>query len=384
MTPQQNQTPAGQRRAPQGQPLSVVLAGGGSAGHVSPLLAIAAAIRDRQPAAAILAVGSRGGLEETLVPAAGHELAFIERIPLPRRPSADFAKLPGRMRQAVATAKGILNDAEADVLVGVGGYVCTPMYLAAKSLGVPIVIHEANTRAGLANKVGARFTSHVGTAFAATKIRHAHLVGMPMRADIAGLDRAGARAGARQRLGLDPELPALIVTGGSLGALRLNTAVAGALDALAEAGIQTLHITGKGKPVLNDDGTELTAPLYRQVEYVETMADVYAAADLLLCRSGAGTVSEVAAVGLPAVFVPLPIGNGEQARNADELVRAEAALLVPDADLDAAWIEREVVPLVLDAPRLELMGAAAARHGIRDAAERMADMVFAAGGTPSA
>ncbi len=379
-----NQTPAERRPERQGQPLSVVLAGGGSAGHVSPLLAIAAAIRKQQPGAGIVAVGSRGGLEETLVPAAGHELAFIERIPLPRRPSADLARLPVRMRQAVTTAKAILNNAGADVLVGVGGYVCTPMYLAAKSLGVPIVIHEANTRAGLANRVGARFTSHVGTAFAATKIRHAHLVGMPMRADIAGLDRAGARAGARERLGLDPELPTLIVTGGSLGALRLNTAVSGALSSLSAAGIQTLHITGKGKPVLNDDGTTLAAPLYSQREYVDTMADVYAAADLLLCRSGAGTVSEVAAVGLPAVFVPLPIGNGEQARNADELVRADAAVLVADGDLDAAWIERELVPLVLDGPRLEQMGAAAARHGIRDAAERMADMVFAAGGTPSA
>lgn len=378
MTPKQDMSPK------QNQPLSVVLAGGGSAGHVSPLLAIAAAIRLRSPEAAIKAVGSRGGLEETLVPAAGFELALIDRIPLPRKPSIDLVKLPVRMRQAIVTAKAILRDANADVLVGVGGYVCTPMYLAAKSLGVPIVIHEANTKAGLANKVGARYTSHVGTAFAATKIRHAHLVGMPMRADIAGLDRAAARAGARERLGLDPNLPTLIVTGGSLGALRLNRAVAGAVDALAEAGIQTLHITGKGKPVLNDNGTPLTAPLYQQREYVDVMADVYAAADLLLCRSGAGTVSEVAAVGLPAVFVPLPVGNGEQARNADELLAAQAALLVADAELDAQWIQTQLVPLCLDAPRLARMGAAAGGHGIRDAAQRMADMVFAAGGTPGA
>ncbi|WP_038468069.1 undecaprenyldiphospho-muramoylpentapeptide beta-N-acetylglucosaminyltransferase [Arthrobacter sp. PAMC 25486] len=368
----------------QNQPLSVVLAGGGSAGHVSPLLAIAGAIRQRSPEAAIVAVGSKGGLEETLVPAAGYELALIERIPLPRKPSRDLLKLPVRMRQAITTAKAILTDANADVLVGVGGYVCTPMYLAAKSLGVPIVIHEANTKAGLANKVGARYTSHVGTAFAATKIRHAHLVGMPMRADIAGLDRAADRAGARERLGLDANRPTLIVTGGSLGALRLNRAVAGAVDALAAAGIQTLHITGKGKPVLNADGTPLTAPLYQQREYVDVMADVYAAADLLLCRSGAGTVSEVAAVGLPAVFVPLPIGNGEQARNADELVQAQAALLVADDELDAHWIQTQLVPLCLDAPRLARMGEAAAGLGIRDAAERMAHMVFAAGGTPGA
>lgn len=365
---------------PTPQPLSVVLAGGGSAGHVSPLLAIAGAIRHKLPDSAIVAVGSRGGLEETLVPAAGYKLALIERIPLPRRPSADLVKLPARMRKAIRDAKAILSGASADVLVGVGGYVCTPMYLAAKSLGVPIVIHEANTKAGLANKVGARYTSYVGTAFAATQIRHAHLVGMPMRADIAALDRETARAGARERLGLEAGRPTLIATGGSLGALRLNRAVAASLDALAAAGIQTLHITGKGKPVLNDDGTPATAPFYQQREYVDTMADVYAAADLLLCRAGAGTVSEVAAVGLPAVFVPLPVGNGEQARNAADLVTAGAALLVADESLDAAWIETELVPLCLDAPRLDRMAAAAAGHGIRDAAERMADMVLAAAG----
>ncbi|MDO5751676.1 undecaprenyldiphospho-muramoylpentapeptide beta-N-acetylglucosaminyltransferase [Arthrobacter sp.] len=363
-------------------PLSVVLAGGGSAGHVSPLLAIAAAIRLRVPDAAIKAVGTRDGLETTLVPAAGYELVFIDRIPLPRKPSLDLAKLPWRMRRAVTTAKKILQEARADVLVGVGGYVCTPMYLAAKSLRVPIVIHEANTKAGLANKVGARYTTYVGTAFAATALRHAHLVGMPMRRAIAALDRVQARAGARERLGLEVGRPTLIVTGGSLGALRLNKAVADSVEALAGAGIQTLHITGKGKALTRADGSPLTAELYRQVEYVDGMEDVYAAADLLLCRSGAGTVSEVAAVGLPAVFVPLPIGNGEQARNAAELVQSGAALLQPDAGLDGPWIQENVIPLCLDEPRLTRMAGSAAKLGIRDAAERMADMVLAAAEMP--
>lgn len=359
--------------------LSVVFAGGGSAGHVSPLLAMAAALRRCDPNTGIVAVGTKGGLEETLVPAAGYELAFIERIPLPRKPSLDVIKLPLRMIRAVFAAKTILRNAHADVLVGVGGYVCTPMYLAAKSLGVPIVIHEANTRAGLANKVGARYTTYVGTAFAETKIRHAHWVGMPMRASIATLDRLAVQRSARERLGLLADKPTLIVTGGSLGALRLNQAVAGCVDALAAASIQTLHITGKGKAVIDKSEEPLRAELYRQVEYIDGMEDAYAAADLLLCRSGAGTVSEVAAVGVPAVFVPLPIGNGEQARNAAGLVEAGAALLVLDETLDAKWIQAELIPLCLDTPRLARMGATAIELGIRDAAERMADMIFAAG-----
>lgn len=363
-----------------GQALSVVLAGGGSAGHLSPLLAIAASIRVSEPGASIVAVGTADGLETKLVPEAGFELETIARIPFPRKPSMDLIRLPLRMRRAVADAKKILNSHGAHVLVGVGGYVCTPMYLAAKSLGIPIVIHEANTKAGLANKLGARFTSYVGTAFAATQIRNAALVGMPMRAAIAALDRPSARDGARQRLGLDADRPILIVTGGSLGAVRLNKAVAGALDDLAFAGIQTLHITGIGKALTTDDGARLASPLYRQVEYVDAMEDVYAAADVLLCRSGAGTVSEVAAVGLPAVFVPLPVGNGEQARNAEQLVAANAALVVQDSMLDAAWIRDTIVPLAKDPQRLAEMSARGAKLGIRDAATSMAEMVFAASG----
>lgn len=361
-------------------PLSVVLAGGGSAGHVSPLLAIAAAVLEHVPDAAITAVGTKDGLEARLVPAAGHKLVFIDRIPLPRRPSMDLVKLPVRMRRAVADAKGILLDAKADVLVGVGGYVCTPLYLAAKSLGVPIVIHEANTRAGLANRVGARHARFLGTAFASTGLRNAHRVGMPMRQAIATLQRNSAQEGARERLGLDADKPTLIVTGGSLGAVRINQAIAGAARELGAAGIQTLHITGAGKSVAGSDGRAASFPHYRQVEYVDAMEDVYAAADLLLCRAGAGTVSELAAVGLPAVFVPLPIGNGEQARNAAELVDAGAALLVPDAALTAGWITANVVPLVQDGARLGHMGAKAAALGIRDAAAQMAVEVIKAGG----
>lgn len=361
-------------------PLSVVLAGGGTAGHVSPLLAIAAAVLEQVPDAVITAVGTKDGLEARLVPAAGHKLVFIDRIPLPRRPSVDLVKLPSRMRRAVADAKGILLDAKADVLVGVGGYVCTPLYLAAKSLDVPIVIHEANTKAGLANKVGARYARYVGTAFAGTGLPNAHRVGMPMRKEVATLRRQDMQTGARERLGLNAHQPTLIVTGGSLGAVRLNQALADSVQTLADAGIQTLHITGKGKTVSSNDGSALTATHYRQVEYVDAMEDVYAAADLLLCRSGAGTVSELAAVGLPAVLVPLPIGNGEQARNAAELVDAGAALLVPDAKLTAGWIKDNIVPLCQDTPRLERMGAAGATVGIRDAAERMAAEVIKAGG----
>jgi UDP-N-acetylglucosamine--N-acetylmuramyl-(pentapeptide) pyrophosphoryl-undecaprenol N-acetylglucosamine transferase len=366
--------------APADRPLSVVLAGGGSAGHVSPLLAIADALRDARPDAHLLAVGTSDGLETRLVPAAGYELATIDRVPLPRRPSPDLLRLPARLLRAVRQAGDILDRAQADVLVGVGGYVCTPLYLAARRRKVPIVIHEANSKAGLANRLGARLTAFVGTAFGQTRIRHGQLVGMPMRRAISGLDRKAARAAARSALGLEPDRPTLIVTGGSLGAQRINRTVADSLAALENAGLQILHITGRGKVVRGAGGQPLSGAHYRQVEYIDAMEQAYAAADLLLCRSGSGTVSEVAAVGLPAVFVPLPVGNGEQALNASELVSAGAALLVKDANFTPEWLARHLLALFAEPDRLEQMGERAGKLGIRDADVRMAEMVLKAAG----
>ncbi|GGI95029.1 undecaprenyldiphospho-muramoylpentapeptide beta-N-acetylglucosaminyltransferase [Pseudarthrobacter scleromae] len=357
---------------------SIVLAGGGTAGHISPLLAIAAALRNASPEAAILAVGTPSGMETRLVPAAGVELATIDRVPFPRRPSTDLLRLPARLAGAVRQAGAILDTAAADVLVGVGGYVCTPMYLAARKRRIPIVIHEANARPGLANRVGALMTGRVAVAFANTPLRHARHVGMPMRTEISGLDRAAARTAARAALGLDPVQPALIVTGGSSGAQSINRTIAAAVERLSAAGIQTLHITGRGKTVMDSQGRPLGAKDYRQVEYVDGMELAYAAADVLLARSGAATVCEVAAVGVPAVLVPLPIGNGEQALNAAGLVAAGGALLVNDRDFTPEWVDRELIPLVTDQPRLDAMAGSSYRLGIRNADQRMADLILEA------
>ncbi|MDJ0320386.1 undecaprenyldiphospho-muramoylpentapeptide beta-N-acetylglucosaminyltransferase [Pseudarthrobacter sp. PS3-L1] len=358
--------------------LSVVLAGGGTAGHVSPLLAIASAVRDARPNASIVAVGTPSGMETRLVPAAGFHLATIDRVPFPRRPSVDLLRLPGRLIAAVRQAGAILDEAGADVLVGVGGYVCTPMYLAAKKRGIPIVIHEANARPGLANRVGARLAMTTAVAFAGTPLRRAVHVGMPMRREVSGLDVQGRRAEARTLLGLDPTLPTLIVTGGSSGAQSINQTIAQCLPALAAAGVQTLHITGRGKTVAGTDGEPLQAPGYHQVEYVDAMELAYAAADVLLARAGAATVSEVAAVGLPSVLVPLPIGNGEQSLNAAGLVAAGGALMVSDSDFTAHWVNDHLLPLLSSPAARRAMAEAAHTLGIRNADQRMADLVLEA------
>ncbi|OFT24137.1 UDP-N-acetylglucosamine--N-acetylmuramyl-(pentapeptide) pyrophosphoryl-undecaprenol N-acetylglucosamine transferase [Arthrobacter sp. HMSC06H05] len=350
--------------------LSIVFAGGGSAGHVSPLLAMARAVRRMHPDARITVVGTEEGLESRLVPDAGFELELIPKAPMPRRLNKAALQFPRKYLDAGRRAAEILRRVDADVVVGVGGYVCPPMYKAAFKAKVPVVIHEANIRAGMANKMGAKKAAFVGTAFAETKIADARHVGMPMREAIANLDRAGGAAEARRGFGLDPEAPTLLVTGGSLGAVNLNRALAGAVEELTRRGVQVLHITGVGKGIEAQGATDGAA--YVQLAYVDAMERAYEAADVIVCRAGAGTVSEVAAAGLPGILVPLPVGNGEQALNGKVLVDAHAALMVEDAELTSGWLIENVMALFDDPVRLERMGIAAATVGITDAAQTMA------------
>ena len=354
----------------------VVLAGGGTAGHISPLLAIARAIQEARADATVCAVGTAAGMETRLVPEAGVQLELIERVPLPRRPSVDLVRLPRRMATAVAQAGRILDAQQATVVVGVGGYVCTPVYLAAARRRIPVVIHEANAKPGLANRVGARFASVVATAFPDTPLRGARVVGMPMREEIASLDRAAQKSRARVALGLQPDLPTVVVTGGSSGAQSMNRTVAAVAREVGEHGYQLLHVTGRTKEVRTPDSELLRARNYVQTEFVDGMEAVYAAADLLVARAGAATVCEVAAVGLPAVFVPLPIGNGEQELNARSLVAAGGAQIVADDQFTPQFYRDTVAPLVSDAARLDRMARASAAHGVRDAAQVMARLTL--------
>ena len=365
-----------------GRPIRVVLAGGGTAGHIEPALALADALRRRDPRTVITVLGTERGLETKLVPGRGYELTLIPPVPIPRRLSGALLSVPARLRAAVRAVEGVLTDSKADVLVGFGGYVAAPAYLAARRLKIPFVVHEANARAGLANRLGARTTPYVATATPDSSLPHSDYVGIPLRRAVATLDRAASRSQARAFFGLAPDLPTLLVFGGSQGATRLNDSVAGAAADLATAGIQVLHIAGPRRHV--DVDPTAGGPAYVVVGYCDRMELAYAAADVALCRAGAMTCAELAAVGLPAVYVPLPIGNGEQRLNAQPVVSAGGGLLVDDASCTSAWVRRVLVPLLCDAGRIAAMGAAAARFGRRDADERLVDLVMrAAGSAPS-
>lgn len=352
---------------------SVLLAGGGSAGHVSPLLAVADCLRLRDPDIRITALGTRNGLEQRLVPARGYDLRTIPKVVFPRRPGAALVRLPGALKAAVDAAGAVIDECRPEVVVGFGGYVSAPAYLAARRRKIPIVVHEQNARPGLANRLGARMTPFVATTFASTTLPHATVIGMPLRHEIALLDREANRAEGLAHFGLVDHRPTLLITGGSLGAQRLNTAFASRVDELRRHGIQVLHLSGQGKEFAT--GSTGLGPPYVVAAYADRMDLAYAVADLVVARAGANTVCELTAVGLPAVYVPLPIGNGEQRLNACDVVAAGGGLLVEDSSVTAGWIDATLVPLAADGPRIRAMAEAAAAIGERAADERLADLV---------
>src|SRR5689334_20706174 len=316
--------------------MSVMLAGGGTAGHIEPALALADALRQADPRIQVTCLGTERGLETRLVPNRGYDLALIPPVPLPRKLTPALLSVPKRLADAVGTAAAALDQTGAQVLVGFGGYVATPAYLAARRRGLPIVVHEANFRPGLANRIGARLTRHVFTGQPGTKLRHSRYIGIPIRREIAGLDRLALSDKARAHFGLRPDLPVLLVTGGSQGARSLNLAVMGAADALLSAGVQVLHIVGpRAGQIANVPRRDVP---YVPIEYLNRMDLAYAAADFALCRAGAMTCAELTAVGLPAAYVPLPHGNGEQRLNALPIERAGGGLIVDDASLSPDWI----------------------------------------------
>ncbi|MET7638873.1 undecaprenyldiphospho-muramoylpentapeptide beta-N-acetylglucosaminyltransferase [Streptomyces sp. NPDC005438] len=357
--------------------MHVVLAGGGSAGHVEPALALADALRRRDPSVGITALGTQRGLETRLVPERGYDLELIPAVPLPRKPTPELITVPGRLRHTIKEAEQILERAKADCVVGFGGYVALPGYLAAKRLGIPIVVHEANARPGLANKIGSRYTRFVAVSTPDSKLRHARYVGIPLRRSIATLDRQASRAEARAAFGLDAGLSTLLVAGGSQGARRLNEVVQQVIPHLRRSGVQVLHAVGPRNELPHVEHMPGMPP-YVPLPYVDRMDLAYAAADMMLCRAGAMTVAELSAVGLPAAYVPLPIGNGEQRLNAQPVVKAGGGLLVDDAELTEDWVRSQVLPVLTDPHRLVEMSRAAAEFGRRDADELLVDMVHEA------
>lgn len=351
---------------------TALFAGGGTAGHINPLLATAEAVLEIDNSTKVIVLGTKQGLEARLVPERGFELVTIPRLPFPRRISLYALGFPFRLFAATRQVIRMIRSRDVEVVVGFGGYAAAPAYLAAIITKTPFVVHEANVLPGVANRIAARFTKFVATSFAETVLSNSKLVGMPIRKEISKINRAKNRVSAIKALGLDAKRPVLLVTGGSTGAAKLNATIANSASRIIESGWQILHTVGENRefeyPKLKN---------YFPIPYCDRMDLAYTVADFIVARSGAATVCELAAVGIPAVFVPYPVGNGEQELNARGAVAAGTAIVCPDVDFSPAWVEQNLVPLLTDKPRLIKM-AKAASGGLSNAAVELAAIVFQA------
>lgn len=350
-----------------------LFAGGGTAGHVNPLLAVADTLRELEPDARFTVLGTETGLEARLVPDRGYPLHTIPKLPFPRRPNASAVRFPAAFKRTVDGVSELIRSQNVSAVVGFGGYAAAPAYLAARSTGVPLIIHEANVKPGLASRLGARLTPHIGVAFAGTRLRNATVVGMPLRQEIEQLDTDERRREAAAFFGLNPEQPVLLVTGGSLGAQRINRAFVQSAQAVRDTGFQVLHIGGERSDV-EDPGL----PGYVLVDYCNRMDLALSLAAFAVSRAGASTVAELTALGIPALYIPYAVGNGEQRHNARGPVVAGAALMVDDDLITPDWVASTLPPLLADRVRLSEMAAASAEIGVRDGSRRMVDMIWKA------
>lgn len=345
-----------------------LLAGGGTAGHVNPLLALAEALRAEQHE--VFALGTKEGLEAKLVPERGFELLTVAKLPLPRKLSLSALAFPFRLVSELIRTLGYLRANKIDAVVGFGGYASPPAYLAAFLARKPFVVHEANAIAGFANRLGAKLGGEVAIAFANSNLSGT-ITGMPLRKEIVDSVSGYDKGQARVELGLDPVLPTLLVTGGSLGAKRINDTIIASLDALRAAGIQVLHIVGDRANL-----PDLREPGYVRMSYCNRMDAAIAASDLAVSRAGASTVSEFAAAGLPAVYIPYPVGNGEQRYNAVSVIDAGGAMLVMDRDFDPAFVSERVIPTLSHAATLKSMAQASKSVAIPDSTQLLRDLVM--------
>ena len=356
----------------------ILIAGGGTAGHVLPGLAVAAALVESGVVASrtdVHLVGSRRGVEVDLVPGAGFGLTVlggrgIQRRLTPVNVVALMGLLVGFLRAFL-----LLVRVRPRVVLSLGGYASIPCGLAAVVLRVPLVVAEQNAVPGAANRLLGRFARACAVSFADTALPRPDLTGNPVRAAIRSA--VGSRSEARDRIGVD-DRPLLVAFGGSLGARRINRAMANFVEGWSGAPLVVHHVVGDRGWVTGEMATVVPAEVeYSAVAYEHDMPTLLAAADLVVCRSGATSVAELAVLGIPSVLVPLPGAPGDhQTANARHLAGTGGAVLLPDADLDGSALEEVLGELLSDSGRRDAMAEAARSVAIPDAADRVVDLIL--------
>ena len=339
-------------------PLRVIISGGGTGGHIFPAVAIANELRHRLPDAEILFVGANGRMEMTRVPEAGYKIVGLDITGLQRRLTPQNLLFPMRVLRSVRKAGKLIEEFRPDAVVGVGGYASAPVLLAATSRAIPSLIQEQNSYAGLVNKLLAKRVNKICVAYEGMEkffpSQKLIVTGNPVRAEIS----QGDRAEALRFFGLDPTQKTLLVIGGSLGARTLNQATAAALPQLREAGIQLLWQTGKLYfPEAQQQAAAYQHANLHALEFIQRMDLAYAAADVVISRAGALSVSELCLTGKASILVPSPnVAEDHQTKNALALASKGAAVLISDEHAPARLYD-EALRLLADTERLHQLSA---------------------------
>lgn len=366
----------------------ILFAGGGTAGHVFPAVAVARAVVELAPSVEPVFAGTADRLEDRLVPASGFRMHHVAALPLPRRLSPGLLKVPGGLRAAVRRCQEILREEGAVAAVTFGGYVSFPASRAAHLAGLPLVIHEQNALPGLANRFAGRWASRIAVTFPGSAERFAHpdkvvVTGNPVRDDLLALDLEARRAQARTSFGLDPDTSTLLVFGGSQGARSLNRAIVRAHGLWAAPDqLQILHAAGASlhsevAAAWETARRQARGPHVRCVDFIEDMGAAYAAADIVVCRAGATSIAELTALGRPSVLVPYPHATRDhQMHNARALAQVGGAQVIEDGELTGRRLVDTVEPWIADADARSGAARAARIFGRRDAAFQVARLVL--------
>ncbi len=357
--------------------LRVIISGGGSGGHIFPAIAIANAIRMRFPDAQLLFVGANGRMEMEKVPSAGYEIKGLNIAGFQRGSLLKNIFLPFKILSSLLSALKIVHDFRPDVAVGVGGYASGPLLRAAGWLGVPIVIQEQNSFAGITNKMLAKSAKVICTAYEGMEKvfpkQKIVVTGNPVRAEI--VNRKTDRNEAAAYFGLDPKRKTILIIGGSLGARTLNQSVEATVDRIRNCDVQLIWQTGK---FYFDDFKHVAVgvPHLKVMQFVDRMDFAYTCADVIISRAGALSISELQLVGKPVILVPSPnVTEDHQTHNAMALVNHRAAIMVKDSEARLNLIGA-ALDLLKDEEKRRELSANIKQMGIADAAERIVDEIL--------
>lgn len=368
--------------------MKILFAGGGTAGHIFPAIAVANAMRRLDPAVEPIFAGTADRLEARLVPEAGYELFHVDALAMPRRLSPGLFKVPGGVRRSLKQCERIIVSEGVKAVVTFGGYVSLPVSWAAARQALPLVIHEQNAVPGLANRLAARWADRVAVTFPGSadhfpRPSRVVVTGNPVREDILALAGSGDQNAARAHFDLVPDRTTLLVFGGSQGARSLNNAAVASFGLWRNPGeLQILHAAGAklhGEAAAGWDRARAsgTGPRVRCLDFIDDMGAAYVAADVIVCRAGATSIGELTVLGKPAVLVPYPHATRDhQLHNARALAQVGGAAVIEDQDLDAQRLVATVEPWLTDSDAREQVSRASRLFGRPDAADAVASLVL--------